>query len=165
MRATFTAFIITALTLGGSVAMKSYTMEQGSPQTSPAPKAAARPATAARAGAATPTRAALTDADLTQPVQKNCAVCHNDKSKSQYGNVTLEHFDVAAATKDPELSERMIRKVRAGMMPPPNGTKPPAETLTALAERIENKLDAQAKLNPNPGSRAFQRLNRAEYKA
>src|SRR6516164_1159727 len=120
MRATFTAFIITALTLGGSVAMKSYTMEQGLPQTSPAPKAAARPSAPTRPAAATPGHAAMTDAELTQAVQKNCVVCHSDKSKSQYGNVTLEHYDVAAAAKDPELTERMINKLRAGRMPPPN---------------------------------------------
>ncbi len=166
MRAIFTAFIITALTLGGSVAMKSYTMEQGSPQTSPAPaKAAVRPAAPVRTGAAATARASMTDAELTQAVQKNCSVCHNDKSKSQFGNVTLEHYDVAAAAKDPELSERMIRKVRAGMMPPPNGPKPPAETLVALVERVEAKVDAAARLDPNPGNRAFQRLNRAEYRS
>jgi hypothetical protein len=107
----------------------------------------------------------MTDAELTAAVQKNCVVCHSDKSKSQYGNVTLEHYDVAAASKDPELTERMINKLRAGRMPPPNGPKPPAETMTALAERLETKVDAVAKLNPNPGSRAFQRLNRAEYKS
>src|SRR5262249_8543093 len=49
--------------------------------------------------------------------------------------------------------------------PPPNGPKPPAETLVALAERLETKVDAAARLDPNPGTRAFQRLNRAEYKA
>ena len=50
-------------------------------------------------------------------------------------------------------------------MPPPSAPHPPAETLTALVERIENKIDSAAKLDPNPGSRPFQRLNRAEYKA
>src|SRR5215471_18441837 len=162
MRAKLTAFIISALTLGGSAAMSS-SMVKGQQPTAPA-KAPVRAPVPARATTA-PAHAAMTDAELTTAVQKNCAVCHNDKSKSQYGNVTLEHFDVAAAAKDPELAERMVRKVRAGMMPPPNGPKPPAETLVTLAERIENKVDSAAKLNPNPGTRAFQRLNRAEYKA
>src|SRR5579884_218452 len=165
MRATLTAFIITALTVGGSAALSS-TMGKGQASQGAAKtpaKTAARTA-APSAKSATPARSTITDAELTQAVQKNCAVCHNDKQKTQFGNVTLEHFDVAAAAKDPELAERMIRKVRAGMMPPPNGPKPPAETLAALAERIENKVDAMAKLDPNPGNRAFQRLNRAEYK-
>src|SRR5215813_11552519 len=143
MRAILTAFLVTALTVGGAVAMMSYTGGEEQQQSSPAPaKTPARPsATPVRAAATAPVHALITDAELTQAIQKNCAVCHNDKSKSQFGNVTLEHYDVAAAAKDPELSERMIRKVRAGMMPPPNGPKPPAETLVTLAERIENKVD------------------------
>src|ERR1051326_8589107 len=153
MRPISTAFIIAILTLGSSAATA---QGPGKPRTA-TPVRATRPATTART--------VVTDAELTEAVHKNCAVCHNDKSKSQYANVTLEHYDVAAAAKDPELSERMIRKVRAGMMPPPNGPKPPAATLVALAERIESKVDAAAKLDPNPGSRSFQRLNRAEYKA
>src|SRR5258708_7457913 len=109
MRPTLTAFIIAILTLGGSAATA-----QGPGKARPAvPVRATRPATPAHAG--------LSDAELTEAVHKNCAVCHNDKSKSQYGNVTLEHYDVATAAKDRELTERMIRKVRAGMMPPPNG--------------------------------------------
>jgi hypothetical protein len=92
-------------------------------------------------------------------------VCHSDKLKEQYGNLSLEKYDIANAVKDAEVSEKMIRKLRAGMMPPQNGPKPPAETLQALTERLESKLDTAAKLDPNPGSRTFQRLNRAEYKA
>ena len=158
MRATLTAFIITALTIGGAAAIKAQ-------QTAPAAKTPVKTAVPAHATAAVPAHSTLTDAELTEAVKKNCAGCHNDKNKSQFANVSFEHFEMATVTKDPELAERMIRKVRAGMMPPPNGPKPPAETMTALAERVENKLDAQARLNPNPGSRAFQRLNRAEYQA
>src|SRR5437016_11764278 len=132
MRPTLTAFIIGILTLGGS----SATAQGPAKVRTVAPIRATRPAT--------PARAAVTDAELTEAVHKNCAVCHNDKSKSQYGNVTLEHYDVATAAKDRELTERMIRKGRSGMMPPPNGPKPAAETLVALAERIESKVDAAA---------------------
>ncbi len=57
----------------------------------------------------------------------------------------------------------MIRKLRAGMMPPPGARRPDASVLIAMAASFEARLDKAAVLNPNPGSRPFQRLNRAEY--
>jgi hypothetical protein len=57
----------------------------------------------------------------------------------------------------------MIRKLRAGMMPPPGARRPEPTVLTALADALETRIDKAALLNPNPGWRPFQRLNRAEY--
>ena len=175
MRPTSTAFFLFLVALAGASAMTSYTLGFG-PLQAPqgAAKAPAQPAVAPAKANAAPARAttasatpgaAITDAQLTKVVQTNCATCHSDKLKEQYGNLSLQGFDVAAATKDPSTSEKMIRKLRAGMMPPANAPKPPAETLTALSERLESKMDTAAKLNPNPGNRTFQRLNRAEYQA
>ena len=59
----------------------------------------------------------------------------------------------------------MVRKLRAGMMPPAGKERPPDATLDALAASLETKLDAAAEARPNPGRRTFQRLNRAEYAA
>ena len=87
--------------------------------------------------------------------------CHNNQALR--GNLSLEGFDVAAAAAHPEIAEKMIRKLRAGMMPPPGTRQPPPEVLQALAETLERQLDAVARLDPNPGGRPFQRLNRPEY--
>ena len=57
----------------------------------------------------------------------------------------------------------MIRKLRTAMMPPPGRPRPGADTLLALVETLEQTVDEFAEANPNPGSRSFQRLNRAEY--
>ena len=57
----------------------------------------------------------------------------------------------------------MIRKLRAGMMPPAQARRPDADTVKAFYETLETTVDAAAALNPNPGWRPFQRLNRAEY--
>ena len=57
----------------------------------------------------------------------------------------------------------MIRKLRAGMMPPAGAKRPAGPVLTALAEALETRIDRAAALNPNPGSRPSQRMNRAEY--
>ena len=57
----------------------------------------------------------------------------------------------------------MVRKLRAGMMPPPGARRPEPAALTALAAALETRLDRAAVAAPNPGRRPFQRLNRVEY--
>jgi hypothetical protein len=57
----------------------------------------------------------------------------------------------------------MIRKLRAGMMPPAGAKRPDADTLAALTGALEARMDEFAAVNPNPGFRPSQRLNRAEY--
>tara|TARA_Y100001970_G_scaffold114356_1_gene142654 strand:- start:918 stop:3080 length:2163 start_codon:yes stop_codon:yes gene_type:complete len=57
----------------------------------------------------------------------------------------------------------MIRKVRAGMMPPPGIRAPAGDTLAQFAALLEDVMDENAKDNPNPGRRTFQRLNRPEF--
>ena len=61
------------------------------------------------------------------------------------------------------MTEKMIRKLRTGMMPPAGARRPEAAQLTALVTSLESRVDRAAAANPNPGSRPFQRLNRAEY--
>ena len=68
---------------------------------------------------------------LTGVVRRVCAACHNDMLKT--GNLSLQSFDVANAPQDAETAETMIRKLRAGMMPPPGVPRPAGDTLTALA--------------------------------
>ncbi len=102
-----------------------------------------------------------TAAQGTEVVQRVCARCHNDRRL--VGNLSLEDFDVAAADQAPEIAERMVRKLRAGMMPPPGVRRPAGDTLLNLVETLEGVLDAAAAERPNPGVRTFQRLNRPEY--
>ena len=100
-------------------------------------------------------------AELTGVVQTYCQVCHNDALKT--GNLSLTGFEVENAPSHPETAERMIRKLRAGMMPPPGMPRPSEGTLLALVDELESSIDQHAAQNPNPGSRRFQRLTRAEY--
>ena len=92
-----------------------------------------------------------------------CMVCHNDRMKT--GNMSLAGFDAGDAPANPVLAEKMVSKLRLGMMPPPGARRPPEEALTEVAESLETQLDESAAANPNPGRRSFQRLNRAEYTA
>ena len=58
----------------------------------------------------------------------------------------------------------MIRKLRAGMMPPAGARRPERAALDGAGDRARNahrsRRGAQSRI---PGSRPFQRLNRAEY--
>jgi len=97
----------------------------------------------------------------TAVVKEYCTACHNEKLKT--GGLSLASFDLAHAEDNVAVTERMIRKLRAGMMPPAGARRPDAATLAGLAEALENRVDAAAASRPNPGWRPFQRLNRAEY--
>src|SRR6185503_8699348 len=92
-------------------------------------------------------------------VTRTCVGCHNDRTRS--GNLSLASFDVATAASHRETTERMIRKLRAGQMPPAGVPRDDA-ALTALADALETEADAHATQSA-PGRRTFQRLNRAEY--
>ena len=111
--------------------------------------------------AAAPPPAALDHDALNGVVGTYCQRCHNDRMLT--GNFSLDGFDVGAAGGDAERAEKMIRKLRANMMPPPGMRRPPAETLAALVETLESVVDEAAAADPNPGYRTFQRLNRYEY--
>jgi hypothetical protein len=97
----------------------------------------------------------------TAVVKQYCTPCHNERLKT--GGLSLAAFDAAKASSDAVVAERMIRKLRAGMMPPPGVKRPDEATLGTLAAALEVHMDRAATLNPNPGSRPFQRLNRADY--
>ena len=99
--------------------------------------------------------------DPTLLVRRVCVTCHNDQARR--GNLSLEGFDVALAASDPAVAEQMVRKLRAGMMPPPGGRRLDAAALQTLVETLEAHLDQAAAVAPDPGSRTFQRLNRPEY--
>ena len=96
-----------------------------------------------------------------QLVGQYCATCHSDKTRA--GGLSLAAFDAAKVVENANVAEKMIRKLRAGMMPPPQARRPDAATIQSFYETLENTIDAAAALKPNPGWRPFQRLNRAEY--
>jgi hypothetical protein len=112
------------------------------------------------AGSATVMPALSVDAQTTL-VKQYCATCHNDRMKA--GGMSLAAFDAAHVVEQADLSEKMIRKLRAGMMPPAGVKRPDEATLAALASAFETAIDKAAAAKPDPGWRPFQRMNRAEY--
>jgi hypothetical protein len=88
-----------------------------------------------------------------------CIDCHSDGML--LGNLSIEGYDIAHADTARAKSEKMIRKLRAEMMPLPGRPRPGGDTLQLIADAIERVVDRGGP--SNPGSRTFQRLNRAEY--
>ncbi len=100
---------------------------------------------------------------LNNVIQEYCVRCHNERRLR--GDLSLEEFDVGAPHENAETAERIIHKLRAGMMPPTGVRRPAGDSLDILAETLEEQLDDVARRNPDPGRRTFQRLNRAEYES
>ena len=94
-------------------------------------------------------------------VKEYCATCHGDRAKA--GGLTLASFDAAPDGTPLDTREKMIRKLRTGMMPPAGAKRPDEATVARLAASLEADIDAVAAASPDPGWRPFQRLNRAEY--
>jgi hypothetical protein len=94
-------------------------------------------------------------------IEEYCVRCHSDTRMR--GNMSLETFDAARPEENAALAEKMIVKLRAGMMPPPGVARPAGDTLAALVASLEARVDEAADRNPNPGGRSFQRLNQVEY--
>ncbi len=90
-----------------------------------------------------------------------CSNCHNADDLA--GGMDLAKLDFEKVGKDAETWERVVRKVRTGMMPPSGQPRPSRATLDAFAGELENRLDKAASANSNPGAPAIHRLNRTEY--
>ena len=94
-------------------------------------------------------------------VDRYCAGCHNDKLKS--GGFSWSNLDLAHPDQNADQAEKVIRKLRAGMMPPAGAPRPDGAKARALADFIASGLDQAAAVHPNPGRPALHRLNRTEY--
>jgi mono/diheme cytochrome c family protein len=144
-------------------AVATLTAQSGTTPSKPVASHQRSATTAKPAGTAPATAATALAAEQTALVKQYCVTCHNDRGKDRAGSLTLASFDAENLEQHGEVAEKVIRKLRAGMMPPPGARRPEALVLLAMAASFEARLDKAAVLNPNPGSRPFQRLNRAEY--
>jgi mono/diheme cytochrome c family protein len=100
-------------------------------------------------------------ADTRATIDKYCVTCHNQRLKT--GNLALDAPELANVAAHADIWEKVIRKVRAGMMPPAGLPRPDVAAREALVTSLESTLDTAARANPNPGRPLAHRLNRAEY--
>ena len=88
-----------------------------------------------------------------------CQTCHQGPGAPQ--GLQIDKLDLANVAKDAEKWEKVVWKVRAGMMPPAGKPRPDARTLEAMISWMENELDHHVPAAfPSPG---VHRLNRTEY--
>jgi hypothetical protein len=107
--------------------------------------------------AAPPPASAAAQATL----QQYCVTCHNDRLKT--GDLSLSSLDAARPEGNAEVWEKVVRKLRAGLMPPAGAPRPDRGVLDGFRHSIEESIDRAARERPRPGATDLHRLNRAEY--
>ena len=116
--------------------------------------------TQAAAGAQAPAPTAAAP-DIQKTVNTYCLTCHNDRLKT--GGLSLDRPELADIAAHADVWEKVIRKVRTGMMPPAGVARPNAGERSALLDSLAATLDEAARVTPNPGRPLAHRLNRSEY--
>ena len=113
----------------------------------------------------TPAAPAQLQASVDSPsalVNQYCVVCHNETLKT--GGLELDSINVDSAHENPEVWEKVLRKLRANAMPPSGIPRPDTAAMRNFVAYLEESLDGPALENPNPGrTPTFRRLNRTEY--
>ena len=101
----------------------------------------------------------LSVADQRKLIDRYCIGCHSVKDHA--GGLTLEGADLAQVARDPRTWEKVIRELRAGMMPPPGEPRPDFAAEQALRASLEDAIDLR--VERAAGTRSPQRLSRVEY--
>jgi mono/diheme cytochrome c family protein len=112
---------------------------------------------------APPQPTATTPSPQRAVLDRYCVTCHNTRLNT--ANLALDTLDLSAVGEHAEVWEKVVRKLRGGLMPPAGARRPDQATQDSLVTWLETQLDASAARHPNPGrTETFHRLNRAEYR-
>ena len=98
-------------------------------------------------------------------LNRYCIGCHSEAQRVR-GTVpiALDTLNVSDLSGDAKVWETVVRKMRAGLMPPAGRARPDAASHDAFLGWLERELDRSAARHPNPGrTEPFHRLNRAQY--
>jgi len=94
-------------------------------------------------------------------VNQYCVKCHNERLRS--GGFSWTDVDIAHPELNAQQAERVIRKLRAGMMPPSGQPRPSAPDVDAFVTAFETKIDQAVAAHPYSKAPELHRLNRREY--
>jgi len=95
-------------------------------------------------------------------LKQYCVTCHSAQVHS--GGLVLNTQDLVNPGARAATYEKVVRKLRAGVMPPAGMPRPAKPAYDGFASWLETELDAAAAAHPNAGrTEALHRLNRAEY--
>jgi mono/diheme cytochrome c family protein len=141
------------LTVGALLAASTLLVQTGLESAARAPQTRApQPASAAAEG-----RALL---------DSYCLGCHRGEQKARgLVPIALDGLNLSNVAANAREWEAVVRKMRAGLMPPAGMPRPDRDRHDAFVARLEAELDRAAQASPNPGrTEAFHRLNRTEYR-
>ena len=96
-----------------------------------------------------------------ETIAKFCTSCHNQRLKT--AGLALDQLDPSQASRDAEVWEKVVRKLRGNAMPPPGLPHPDSAAKLALIQYLETTIDRAAEAEPSPGQPLLHRMNRAEY--
>ena len=116
---------------------------------------------AAIPAAPAPSAAAAADDPQRALVNQYCVTCHNQRLKT--GGLILDTLDIGDVGPHAETWEKVVRKVKTGLMPPAGARRPDRALLDAFAADLEGRIDHAAVPNVNLTTPALHRLNRVEY--
>ena len=94
-------------------------------------------------------------------LDRYCVTCHNQRLKT--GGLSLDTVDPSNLAEHADVWEKVVRKLRAGTMPPVGRPRPEKPVAASLVSSLEAGLDRAAAAKPNPGRAPLHRLNRTEY--
>jgi hypothetical protein len=94
-------------------------------------------------------------------IQEYCSSCHN--SEDVAGSLDLSFYSTRQMGPDAAVWEKVARKVRGGMMPPADATRPATAHATLFAASVEQALDRHDRSNFRLAASTTARLNRTEY--
>src|SRR6266566_1130992 len=83
----------------------------------------------------------------TAVLNQYCITCHNQRAKT--AGLSLDTMDFEHVGKDAAVWEKVVRKIRTGMMPPSGARRPERAALDAFASELEARIDRDAALSPN----------------
>ena len=92
-------------------------------------------------------------------INQYCVSCHNQRLKT--AGLMLDALDLAHVGENAAAWEKVVRKLRAGMMPPAGSRRPDPAAYESLIAWLENELDRNARIHVSPPG--LHRLNRTEY--
>ena len=120
-------------------------------------------ATAAEAPLVQSASSAAAETAYRTVLRRYCVGCHNARTLT--AGLALDTVELTDVADHAELWEKVVRKLRTGLMPPAGRPRPDEATSAGLAMWLETELDRAAAARPNPGrTQTFHRLNRAEYR-
>ena len=102
-----------------------------------------------------------TAADGRALLDRYCVACHNQRTRT--AGLTLDMMDLSRVGTDAAGWEHVVRRLRAGEMPPAGRPRPDAGAAHGFVSWLEGELDRAALAAPDPGRAAVHRLNRVEY--